>query len=290
MAVGPPLPPVSAPPPPSSQLPVPPSKEGLTSATEVLKYTLALGTGSLVFGGGLVSDKVALSPVAAGILVLSWLLLGVSVAAGALAYARIPIKLARSYYSLEDKYFTRPGKVHQIAFILGMIALGLALAIALVSKAMHPAASGGDKKDQTPAAIKVLGPPLLIGRVGPFVSGNVIDLEPPPPGEKWLRAEDLLAELRLRSRDGELGYLILVGSADKFELVPALRQQYGSNSGLARLRAESVRQAVEAALGRAVSAVALATGPEVQGARLPSTATRADRSVAVYAAWWQERH
>jgi hypothetical protein len=84
--------------------------------------------------------------------------------------------------------------------------------------------------------------------------------------------------------------LILVGSADKFELVPALRQQYGSNSGLARLRAEGVRQAVEAALGRAVSAVALATGPEVQGARLPSTATRADRSVAVYAAWWQERH
>ena len=85
---------------------------------------------------------------------------------------------------------------------------------------------------------------------------------------------------------GQEEHLILVGSADKIELLPPLRQQYGSNASLARLRAETVRRAVEAVLGRAVSTVALATGPEVQGAGLTSSATRADRSVAVYAAWW----
>jgi hypothetical protein len=238
---------------------------------------LALGTGALVFGGGLVGDKIAFSPLAAGVLVVSWLLLGVSVAAGALAYARIPVKLAKSNYGLHDKYFTWPIRVNQLAFLVGMVFLGIALAVALIAKALSPVAP----------PTKVLGPPLLLGRVGPFVSGRVLELEPTPPGEKWLRVEDVLTELRSRSREGEVGYLILVGSADKIELLPALRQQYGSNSSLARLRAETVRHAVEAELGRAVSTVALATGPEVQGAGLPPTVTRADRSVAVYVAWWR---
>jgi hypothetical protein len=167
--------------------------------------------------------------------------------------------------------------VNQLAFLVGMVLLGLALAIALIAKALSP----------VEAPTKMLGPPLLLGRVGPFVSGKVLELEPTPPGEKWLRVEDVLAELRSRSREGEVGYLILVGSADKIELAPALRQQYGSNSGLARLRAETVRHAVEAELGRAVSTVALATGPEVEGAGLPPAVTRADRSVAVYVAWWR---
>jgi len=73
---------------------------------EFLKYILALATGALVFGGGLVGDKIAFSPVATVFLVVSWLFLGISVAAGALAYARIPVKLAGSNYELHDKYFT----------------------------------------------------------------------------------------------------------------------------------------------------------------------------------------
>ena len=78
-----------------------------------------------------------------------------------------------------------------------------------------------------------------------------------------------------------------MGSADKIELLPALRRQHGANSSLARLRAETVRHAVQAELGPAVSMVALVTGPEVHGEALPAAATRADRSVTVYVAWWR---
>lgn len=285
-AVPPPPPPAPPPPPPPAvAAPPTPEKEGLLATTEFLKFTIALGAGALVFGGGLVGDKLTLPPKAGWLLIASWALLGLSVAAGVLAYARIPIMLAESNYDLEDKFFTWPGRAHQLLFGVGMICLGFALGLALFARIGAPGKETDKKKEQA-AAVKVLGPPLLLGRVGPFASGKVVELEPAPAGGHWLRVDDVTTELRSRGHDGELGYLILVGSADKIELLPALRQQYGSNASLARLRAETVRRAVEGALGRAISTVALATGPEVQGAGLTSSATRADRSVAVYAAWW----
>ena len=228
------------------------------------------------------------SLVAAWVLVGAWVLLGLSVAAGVVAYLRIPIKIAEAKLELnEDRWFWWPGFIHCMAFFFGILALGVALAIALIAKAGAPTDADTDKNKQTQgAAVRVLGPPLLVGRVGPFASGKVADLEPAPAGERWLRIEDLAVALRAPTSDAALGYLILVGSADKIELLPALRRQYGSNASLARLRAETVRRAVEAALGREVSTVALATGPEVQGEGLTSAAARVDRSVAVYAAWW----
>jgi len=258
----------------------------LLATTEFLKFTIALGAGALVFGGGLVGDKLTLPLRGGWLLIGSWALLGLSVATGVLAYARIPIMLAESNYDLEDKFFTWPGRAHQLLFGLGMIFLGLALALALFGRIGALDKDDDKEKKKEQAAARVLGPPLLVGRVGPFASGKVVELEAAPAGERWLRVDDVTAELRARARDAELGYLILVGSADKIELLPALRQQYGSNASLARLRAETVRRAVEAAVGRAVSTVTLATGPEVQGVGLASTTTRADRSVAVYAAWW----
>jgi U5 snRNP spliceosome subunit len=292
-------PPAPSPPPPATPLPppppppgaggvVPPDKEALLATTDFLKFTIALGAGALVFGAGLVGDKIPLPRPAQWLVIISWVLLGLSVGTGVLAYGRIPIKLADSDYDLKDSLFQWMGRFHQGFFVFGMMLLGLALAIGLFAKAGAAAQSDADKdkKKGQAAAVKALGPPLLLGRVGPFASGKVVELEAAPAGEPWLRVDDVTAELRARTRDAELGYLILVGSADKIELLPALRQQYGSNASLARLRAETVRRAVEVAVGRAVSTVTLATGPEVQGVGLASTTTRADRSVAVYAAWW----
>jgi hypothetical protein len=264
-----------------------PAKEGLAATMEVLKYTLALGTGALVFGGGLVGEKVALSPVAAQFLVASWLLLGLSVAAGALAYARIPVMLAETNYDLEDKFLIWPGRIHHVAFLLGMLALGLALAIAVFAKSATgtdtPAKPIIDK--ETPRA-QTLGPLILLARVGPFVSGDSSQLESAVGGASSARIEDVVDRLRARAAKGELGYLLLVGSADKVELLPALRRRYGSNEGLARLRAESVRQGIEAGLGRPLNAVTLTVGPSIAGAGVSSDLTAADRSVAVYGAWW----
>lgn len=239
-------------------MPPTPEKEGLLATTEFLKFTIALGAGALVFGGGLVGDKLTLPTKAGWLLIASWALLGLSVAAGVLAYARIPIMLAESNYDLEDRFFTWPGRAHQLLFGAGMICLGFALALALFARIGAPDKETDKKKEQA-AAVKVLGPPLLLGRVGPFASGKVVELEPAPAGEHWLRVDDVTTELHSRGHDGELGYLILVGSADKIELLPALCQQYGSNASLARQRAETVRRAVDAALGRAISTVALAT-------------------------------
>jgi|RhiMethySRZTD1v2_1073278.scaffolds.fasta_scaffold204888_3 hypothetical protein len=273
----------------ATPLVVPPQKEALLATLEFLKYTIALGGGALVFGAGLVGDKLTLPTPAAWLVLISWVLLGLSVAAGVLDYGHIIVMVDESKYNWRrDRLFMWLGQLHQVFFVVGMFLLGVALAIALITKAGASGQSDADKgkKKEQAAAVKVLGPPLLLGRVGPFASGKVVELEAAPAGERWLRVDDVTTELRAHRPDTELGYLILVGSADKIELLPPLRQQYGSNASLARLRAETVRRAVEAVLGRAVSTVALATGPEVQGAGLTSSATRADRSVAVYAAWW----
>jgi hypothetical protein len=109
----------------------PPGKVALTTAAEFMKYTIALGTGSLVFSAGLVSQDIGLPTYGKVLLILSWVSLVASVIAGVLAYSRIPIQLAEENYDLEDKWFTYPGRVHQGAFLLGIVCLGAALIVAL---------------------------------------------------------------------------------------------------------------------------------------------------------------
>jgi hypothetical protein len=47
-------------------------RTAVTAAAEFIKYTLALGTGALVFSAGLVTDNVQLSIFAKWLLVFSW--------------------------------------------------------------------------------------------------------------------------------------------------------------------------------------------------------------------------
>ena len=69
--------------------------------------------------------------------------------------------------------------MNQVAFLVGMVFLGFALAPALIARVLSPAPSNADKKkEQAVPPAKVLGPPLLLGRVGPFVSGKVLELDP----------------------------------------------------------------------------------------------------------------
>ena len=113
------------------ETPEPPKKTALIAAAEFLKYTIAFGTGTLVFSAGLVGEKVALPSPASPLLIATWILLTISVVSGVLAYSRIPIQLAEQKYDLEDRYFTFPGRIHQITFLLGIACLGLSLVLIL---------------------------------------------------------------------------------------------------------------------------------------------------------------
>jgi hypothetical protein len=106
-------------------------KESLATAADFIKYTAGFATGALVFSIGLLEKSRHLSSFAAGVLIAAWALLSISVMAGVLAFSRIPIQQSEESYDLEDKYFTWPGKVHQLFFIFGILALGSVLIVIL---------------------------------------------------------------------------------------------------------------------------------------------------------------
>lgn len=108
-------------------------KSALVAAADVVKYLTALATGAIVFSAGLLSEKILLSGGAKVWMFLSWLLLAVSVAGGLLAGMRVPVQLSKQNYDLEDKYFEWPIRIQQIAFFLGIVALGVALALILIA-------------------------------------------------------------------------------------------------------------------------------------------------------------
>lgn len=112
-------------------MPDPPGKAGLLAGAEVIKYLLALATGAIVFSAGLLTDKVALSPLAKWFILISWCVLALSVVGGILANMRVPIMLTEQNYNVEDKFLKYPGLVQQLAFVFGIVLLGFALSIIL---------------------------------------------------------------------------------------------------------------------------------------------------------------
>jgi hypothetical protein len=111
-----------------------PGKDGLQSAGEVLKVTLTLATGALVFGAGLVKDYATFPGFSYVTVLLAWVLLGLSAGAGILALSAVPMMLSKSNYDLEDPYLTWPARVHQLAFAIGILLLGISLARAIRSR------------------------------------------------------------------------------------------------------------------------------------------------------------
>lgn len=84
------------------------------------------------------------------------------------------------------------------------------------------------------------------------------------------------------------GLLLITGSADRVPLAASIRRQYESNVGLARARAEQVRERVLQCGVPAAQIVTLVSGPRntpaVQGGHPPAGFAE-DRSVVVWALW-----
>ena len=92
--------------------------------------------------------------------------------------------------------------------------------------------------------------------------------------------------LKRRRQAGEIaqGTLDLVRPTSS-TLKEALRRRTARNEGLARARAEWVKTQVLAGLSPAPPSLSLTVGPREHGARLSSSDTAPDRSVAVYLVW-----
>jgi hypothetical protein len=118
--------------------PHPPSPDGdsdaLRAAGDIIKISTGLATGALVFSVGLLPNSTLYTSLTKVCLVASWTLLLFSIGFGVFSQAAIPVLMARRTYDIEDKFFTYPGRIHQILFGLGLLALALALALVLYSK------------------------------------------------------------------------------------------------------------------------------------------------------------
>ena len=112
-----------------------PQKDAFLSAGDFLKYSLTLATGALVFSLELVKEDVSLTAAAKWLLVFAWVLLLVSVIGGVLTFARFPVQMADSNYNLADRLLVLPWRIHQVAFALGIVCLGITLVVALLSRA-----------------------------------------------------------------------------------------------------------------------------------------------------------
>jgi len=124
--------------------------------------------------------------------------------------------------------------------------------------------------------------------IGPFESGRTDRLEGEVGPGKQKRRE--ICEARLvkavveNAKDKRLRLLMIVGSADKFELAPSLKSIYGSNEGLAQGRADQILRCISGSIGSEISLTSI-RGPSVHGSSATSVATQGDRSVSVYGIW-----
>ena len=108
--------------------------EGFKQILDLLKFTILLATGSLVFSTGLLTKDINIVFCAKFCLFLSWLSLAASVATGVLAYMRIPMLTAKKDFNIHDKLMEIPGRIHHITFVVGILFLGVALVIILIKK------------------------------------------------------------------------------------------------------------------------------------------------------------
>jgi len=110
------------------------SADALKAAGDIIKLSTGLATGALVFGVGLLPNAPVYTPFVRGCLVASWGLLLVSIVAGVFSQAAIPVLIEDRNYSIEDPYFTYPGRAHQVLFGLGLLALALGLSAVLYAE------------------------------------------------------------------------------------------------------------------------------------------------------------
>jgi hypothetical protein len=214
-----------------------PRKEGLEKASDLLKLSVGFATGALVFSAGLIVEKLDLSGAAGYMLMGSWILLGISAAAGMLSLLAIPMMIAKSNYDLEDPYLEWPVRIHQVAFLFGIMLLGVALALALARGKRDPPIDPLPPI-QDSKSVSGLGPEL-IGSVTNFALGSTdLNFESELVSRELGRVIDRWQAGR---NSGKIGVLLVIGSADRTPLSLESRRRFDSNVGLANARAEAIK-------------------------------------------------
>jgi hypothetical protein len=108
-----------------------------SGVSDYIKYTTAGAAGALVLGIGLLPNTPTYSNWERILLVVSWVLFGLSALAGALAQAAIPVLFGNQVNDLEAWTFTYPARAHQILLVFAAASLGGALVgVALSEKSL----------------------------------------------------------------------------------------------------------------------------------------------------------
>src|SRR5713101_351001 len=104
---------------PTSPLPRPvweAAADALKAAGDIIKLSIGLATGALVFSVGLLPNSPLYTLFVRGCLVAAWTLLLLSIGTGVLSQAAVPVLMDDQDYDIENPWFTYPGRIHQVLF------------------------------------------------------------------------------------------------------------------------------------------------------------------------------
>jgi hypothetical protein len=261
-----------------------PSK-GNEYAIEALKQVLVLAGAILALTITFLKDALGDSRAEARLqflIPISWTLLLIVIWTAWITLATAARKIGTSSGAVT--YVFAKGETSRFWALVAQFCFGLALtALGMFAIVNFPLYFRQQTSHETKTT-NTSGPtPLLVdylGRIGPFELGSEKVLE---AGTEVLTR--LRAELNARSRSGEFTQVLLIGSADKFELTDRLRARYGSNAGLARARADWVAEQLLDGTGQKVPHLVLTVGPLEHGTDLSRRDTAPDRSVGIYLLW-----
>lgn len=102
-------------------------KAALDAALDWTKVSTGVATGALVFGVGLLNGAATYENAIRIDLMWAWVSLGVAILSGIVAQSAIPPMIADKNYDLEFAPYTWPARIHQVAWLAGIVALALAL-------------------------------------------------------------------------------------------------------------------------------------------------------------------
>lgn len=107
--------------------------DALKAAGDIIKVSTGLATGALVFSISLLPNVSDYVGIIRYLIAGSWGLLLISIIAGVCSQSAIPVLLFDREYDIENKYYTWPGRVHQVAFGFAILFLSIALCVILLS-------------------------------------------------------------------------------------------------------------------------------------------------------------
>lgn len=251
--------------------------EAVKISGEWAKQLALWTTGALVLSLGFLKDFVKGQNITGGwwvCLSSAWFLLMFSLICGHLAFGA-PLTGAgkdpgwRLTLNDQTRWLSR---FQLITFVLGVVSLA-------VFVAFHVSAGPSQR-----AAVPQMWKPIAC--VGPFASGKSNRLEQDASVSNRIHCQDISSSVKLIQEscgNTDKCQLILVGSADKRPLHRDSKIEFGSNEGLARGRAEWVREQLVTALSLDPNHfLVLTIGPREHGVIADVKQLQFDRSVRIY--------